>query len=125
MNPFVKNFDELLIRISESSDSVLFINSKQEDCIFEELLIQSMVRFVNGQSIKFTAIRNIKLKPEFKNKGHFTKFIEYLILLKRPLLIHDIVNDSLIDFFLKYNFGTFMDCKHDLKMLCMFKINFD
>ena len=125
MNPFVKNFDELLIRISESSDSVLFINSKQEDCIFEELLIQSMVRFVNGQSIKFTAIRNIKLKPEFKNKGHFTKFIEYLILLKRPLLIHDIVNDSLIDFFLKYNFGTFIDYKHDLKMLCMFKINFD
>jgi hypothetical protein len=84
-----------------------------------------MVRFVNGQSIKFIAIRNIKLKPEFKNKGHFTKFIESLISLKRPLLIHDIVNDSLIDFFLKYNFGTFMDCKHDLKMLCMFKINFD
>ena len=125
MNPFVKNFDELLIRISESSDSILFINSKHEDCIFEELLIQSMVRFVNGQSIKFTAIRNIKLKPEFKNKGQFTKFIESLISLKRPLLIHDIVNDSLIDFFLKYNFGTFMDCKHDLKMLCMFKINFD
>ena len=125
MSPFVKNFDELLIRISESPDSVLFINSKQEDCIFEELLIQSMVRFVNGQSIKFIAIRNIKLKQEFKNKGHFTKFIESLILLKRPLLIHDIVNDSLIDFFLKYNFGTFIDCKHDLKMLCMFKINFD
>jgi hypothetical protein len=125
MNPFVKNFDELLIRISESSDSILFINSKQEDCIFEELLIQSMVRFVNGQNIKFIAIRNIKLKPEFKNKGQFTKFIESLISLKRPLLIHDIVNDSLIDFFLKYNFGTFMDCKHDLKMLCMFKINFD
>ena len=125
MNPFVKNFDELLIRISESSDSILFINSKQEDCIFEELLIQSMVRFVNGQNIKFIAIRNIKLKQEFKNKGHFTKFIESLISLKRPLLIHDIVNDSLIDFFLKYNFGTFMDYKHDLKMLCMFKINFD
>ena len=125
MNPFVKNFDELFIRISESSDSVLFINSKQEDCIFEELLIQSMVRFVNGQNVKFIAIRNIKLKPEFKNKGQFTKFIESLISLKRPLLIHDIVNDSLIDFFLKYNFGTFMDCKHDLKMLCMFKINFD
>ena len=125
MNPFVKNFDELLIRISESSDSILFINSKHEDCIFEELLIQSMVRFVNGQSIKFTAIRNIKLKPEFKNKGQFTKFIESLISLKRPLLIHDIVNDSLIDFFLKYNFGTLIDYKHDLKMLCMFKINFD
>jgi hypothetical protein len=84
-----------------------------------------MVRFVNGQSIKFIAIRNIKLKPEFKNKGHFTKFIESLISLKRPLLIHDIVNDSLIDFFLKYNFGTLIDYKHDLKMLCMFKINFD
>jgi hypothetical protein len=125
MNPFVKNFDELLIRISESPDSVLFINSNQEDCIFEELLIQSMVRFVNGQNVKFIAIRNVKLKPEFKNKGQFTKFIESLISLKRPLLIHDIVNDSLIDFFLKYNFGTFMDCKHDLKMLCMFKINFD
>ena len=125
MNPFVKNFDELLIRISESPDSVLFINSNQEDCIFEELLIQSMVRFVNGQNVKFIAIRNVKLKQEFKNKGHFTKFIESLISLKRPLLIHDIVNDSLIDFFLKYNFGTFMDCKHDLKMLCMFKINFD
>ena len=125
MNPFVKNFDELLIRISESSDSILFINSNQEDCIFEELLIQSMVRFVNGQNVKFIAIRNVKLKQEFKNKGQFTKFIESLISLKRPLLIHDIVNDSLIDFFLKYNFGTFMDCKHDLKMLCMFKINFD
>lgn len=125
MNPFVKNFDELLIRISESPDSVLFINSNQEDCIFEELLIQSMVRFVNGQNVKFIAIRNVKLKQEFKNKGQFTKFIESLISLKRPLLIHDIVNDSLIDFFLKYNFGTFMDCKHDLKMLCMFKINFD
>ena len=125
MSPFVKNFDELLIRISESPDSVLFINSNQEDCIFEELLIQSMVRFVNGQSIKFIAIRNIKLKPEFKNKGQFTKFIESLISLKRPLLIHDIVNDSLIDFFLKYNFGTLIDYKYDLKMLCMFKINFD
>ena len=125
MSPFVKNFDELLIRISESSDSILFINSNQEDCIFEELLIQSMVRFVNGQNIKFIAIRNIKLKQEFKNKGHFTKFIESLISLKRPLLIHDIVNDSLIDFFLKYNFGTLIDYKYDLKMLCMFKINFD
>ena len=125
MNPFVKNFDELFIRISESPDSVLFINSNQEDCIFEELLIQSMVRFVNGQNIKFIAIRNIKLKQEFKNKGHFTKFIESLISLKRPLLIHDIVNDSLIDFFLKYNFGTLIDYKYDLKMLCMFKINFD
>ena len=125
MSPFVKNFDELLIRISESPDSVLFINSNQEDCIFEELLIQSMVRFVNGQNIKFIAIRNIKLKQEFKNKGHFTKFIESLISLKRPLLIHDIVNGSLIDFFLKYNFGTLIDYKYDLKMLCMFKINFD
>lgn len=125
MSPFVKNFDELITGISESQNSVLFINSKQEDSIFEELLIQSMVRFINGQNIKFIAIRNIKLKPEFKSNGQFTKFIESLISLKRPLLIHDIVNDSLVDFFLKYKFGTFIDCKRSDKLLCMFKINFD
>ena len=125
MNPFVKNFDELFTGISESQNSVLFINSKQEDSIFEELLIQSMVRFINGHDVKFIAIRNIKLKPEFKSNGQFTKFIESLISLKRPLLIHDIVNDSLVDFFLKYKFGTFIDCKRSDKLLCMFKINFD
>ena len=40
-------------------------------------------------------------------------------------IVNDIVNDSLVDFCLKYKFGTFIDCKRSDNLLCMCKINFD
>lgn len=125
MNPFINNFDELFARIADSKSTFLFINSNKQDSIFEELLVQTLSRSINGKSIDFIGIKNIKLKPEYKGNKEFTNFIELLISLNRPIMIHDVINPSLIDFFLKYKFGTFIDNKNGLKMLCLYKINFD
>lgn len=127
MNPFVNDFNELYTKLKESvsKDSFVFVNAESQNSIFEKLLVQTLVRTINGNSIKFIGVRVVELKPEYKSNGEFTKFIDLLIGLKHPILIHDIVNDRLIEFFYERKFGLNTETKYGKTLLNMFRINFD
>src|SRR5579875_1513346 len=95
-NPFIKNFDSLLLNIQKDVDdgeSSLYINDESSDSMFDRLLVQSLKREINGKEIKFLAIRDVTLKEEFRGKSFFTSFFKELNKLNIDLMFHDVIND--------------------------------
>ena len=99
-NVFILNGNEehllFLYNIFKNNDTFiqyltsLFINS--DDGVFDKLFIQVLERRIKSKKIKFFAIRNISLKPEFVGLGLFSSFLSQLEELNINLLFHDVVN---------------------------------
>lgn len=129
-NPFVKNFEQLLNNIQEDIKELplitsLYIAKETPDSIFKELLVQCLKRTVKGKEIEFLAIRNVKLKEEYKGKKHFTNFVESLEKLPMPVLYHDVVNDKLIPFFENRKYQVLKETKNEHELISFYKnINF-
>lgn len=126
-NPFVKNLEELFMKIKQdieqdSSISCLYIAKESEDSILEKLLVQPMYRNINGKDVKFLSIRNIKIKEKHKSKKFFTEFIDNIELLKVPILFHDIVNENLISFFSKRGYKFLKEKKYNSELISMYKL---
>lgn len=125
-SPFVINFDELFENIK--SDIIndgyvsLYIAADKHDSMFEKLLVQELVRTINNQQIKFIAIREIKLKENYKSQKSFTHFVEKLETLHYPIMYHDIVNDKLIPFFDKLCYKIFKEKKYEHEVTSMIKL---
>jgi hypothetical protein len=124
--PFVKNFEELFANImkdiKEDGYVSLYIADKSEESIFEKILVQELKRNVKGKEISFVGIRNIVLKPNFKSKKLFTKFVENLETLNVPLMFHDIINEKLIPFFNKKGYSLYKEKKYEQLVTSMYKI---
>lgn len=125
-NPFVYNFDNLLKKIKEfKNKDFVFIEEQEDYSIFEKLLVQSFKRNINGEDVSFVAIRNIVLKNQYKSKGLFSNFMDLLEQENLNIMLHDIINDDLLEFFKKRNYETYIDTKNNEIRICMFKLNND
>ena len=67
--------------------------------LFNELLIQSIVRYDRQEKIdrKYLALRNIDVKPEYRNKGIAGFIVKQMLNIKNvrfvPLMFYNIVNE--------------------------------
>lgn len=127
-NPLVSNFNELLSKIQEDlkEDKVftgLYIAKDSEDSLLEELLVQPLVRKINGKEVTFLSIRNVVLKEQYKGKKLFTDFVQELENLKTPILFHDIVNDKLIPFFGGRGYKMHKEKKYEQEVVSMYRLN--
>lgn len=126
-NPFVKSFEQLLNHIQEDMKELpaitsLYIAKDTPDSIFKELLVQCLKRTINGREINFLAIRNVKLKEEYKGQKYFTHFVEALEKLPVPVLYHDVVNDKLIPFFEKCGYQILKEVKNEHELISFYKL---
>lgn len=127
-NPLVSNFNELLSKIKEDlkEDKVftgLYIAKDSEDSLLEELLVQPLVRKINGKEVTFLSIRNVVLKEQYKGKKLFTDFVQELESLKTPLIFHDIVNDKLLPFFGGRGYKMHKEKKYEQEVVSMYRLN--
>lgn len=123
-NPFVKNFDDLLQAIAQDAqitEMSLYIASDKNDSIFEELLVQPLVREIEGVKIRFLSIRNIKLKDNYKSKKLFTNFVKQLENLYIPIMFHDVVNKKLVTFFERNNYYVLHERKYNASVVSYYK----
>ena len=123
-NPFISNFPQLLEKIKldiQNHEDSLFINS--DDGVFDKLFIQVLERRIKSKKIKFFAIRNISLKPEFVGLGLFSSFLSQLEELNINLLFHDVVNPNLKKYLLDRNYEILCEKKYECTVISLFKMN--
>jgi hypothetical protein len=124
-NPFIKNFDSLLLNIQEdinNGESSLYINDESIDSMFSRLLVQSLKREINGQEVKFLAIRDVTLKENFRGKKLFTNFFTELNKLNIDLMFHDIINDRFYKFLIKQQYQVFKEIKNGEELTSCYKL---
>lgn len=129
MNPIVNSLSELLERLQKdvlNNDIGLYITDRgNENSLFEELLVQELLRVVNSKEESFLAIRNIVLKKQYQSLGLFTEFLEVLEKLNVNLMFHDVVNKKLFSFLQKRGYKQFFEVKsgHDVTSLYKLKVS--
>lgn len=84
---------------------------------FEQLLIQNLVR----DNVTFISLRNIVIAKEYRGIGLFKDLVNALEETNRPILIDDIVNESLFSFFKKRGYVSYEYIKNNKKIKCMMK----
>ncbi len=62
---------------------------------FKSLLIQNLIREVNGKEQSFLSIRDIEILPQYRGKGHFKKIFDIIESKKVPFYFDDVVNPKL------------------------------
>lgn len=123
-NPFIRNFDELIVNIKNdinSGESSLYIAKDDESSMIKELLVQNLERNINGKKVTFLAIRNIVLKEEFKGNGYFSKFLMELESLKINIMFHDVINPRLMNFLKTKNFKEYKEKKYEDEVISLYK----
>lgn len=123
-NPFIRNFDELIVNIKNdinSGDSSLYIAKDDETSMIKELLVQNLERHINGKKITFLSIRNIVLKEDFKGKGYFSKFLMELESLNVNIMFHDVINPRLMNFLKTKNFKEYKEKKYEDEVISLYK----
>lgn len=124
-NPFIRNFDELIINLKndiESKESSLYIAKDDENSMIKELLVQNLEREINGKKVSFIAIRNIKLKEEFKGKGYFSNFLIELENLKVNIMFHDVINSRLMIYLKSQNYHEYKEKKYEEEVISLYKV---
>jgi hypothetical protein len=106
----------------DNGDSSLYINDESSESMFDRLLVQSLKRVINGKEIKFLAIRDIKLKEEFRGKNSFTSFFKELNKLNIDLMFHDVINDKFYKFLIKQNYQVFKEIKNGEELVSCYKL---
>ena len=123
-NPFIRNFDELIVNIKNdinSGESSLYIAKDDESSMIKELLVQNLERNINGKKVTFLAIRNIVLKEEFKGNGYFSKFLMELESLNVNIMFHDVINSRLMNFLKTKNFKEYKEKKYEDEVISLYK----
>lgn len=124
-NPFIRDFDELVINLKndiESKESSLYIAKDDENSMIKELLVQNLEREINGKKISFIAIRNIVLNEEFKGKGYFSKFLIELENLKVNVMFHDVINSRLMIYLKSKNYHEYKEKKYEEEVISLYKV---
>lgn len=124
-NPFIRNFDELIINLKndiESKESSLYIAKDDENSMIKELLVQNLEREINDKKVSFIAIRNIVLKEEFKGKGYFSNFLIELENLKVNIMFHDVINSRLMIYLKSQNYHEYKEKKYEEEVISLYKV---
>ncbi len=124
-NPFIRDFDELIINLKndiKSKESSLYIAKDDENSMIKELLVQNLEREINGKKISFIAIRNIVLNEEFKGKGYFSKFLIELENLKVNIMFHDVINSRLMIYLKSQNYHEYKEKKYEEEVISLYKV---
>ena len=124
-NPFIRNFDELIINLKndiESKESSLYIAKDDESSMIKELLVQNLEREINGKRVSFIAIRNIVLKEDFKGKGYFSNFLIELESLRKNIMFHDVINDRLMIYLKSKNYHEYKEKKYEEEVISLYKV---
>lgn len=124
-NPFIKNFEHLFssIRVDiKEKGQISGCYIADESGIFDNLLVQPLIRSIFSKEIKFTGVRNIVLKEQHKSKGLFTEFVNSLEALDIPIIYHDVVNSRLVPYFNKRDYKTYKDYKYEQQITSFYRI---
>lgn len=88
----------------------------------EELLIQDLKRTVNNKEYSFIALRNIKIREEYRSEGIFKQIINKLESLNKNIIIYDIVSDIILDYCKRDNYIEFIGIKNNQQIECRYKL---
>ena len=113
---YLDNIDDLIPYIENNPDCNIVV-VKAHDC---EILIQSLVRNINGKDITFFTLRNMCIPENMRHKGFFKNVVNTMISTDRNIMFHDVVNDYLKDYFTKMEYTHFIDVKNYHKLDCWY-----
>lgn len=91
-----------------------------ETDVFDKLLIQDLVREVNGREIRFMALRNIVVKEKERNKGYFKKVVQTMLDTGRPVLLDDIINNNVYSMVKGLGFKNYAYTKRGKRCHCLY-----
>ena len=121
----VETFDQLIDNLKydiESGDDSLYIGDKNIQSIFERLLVMPLVREIDGSRRTFLAVRDVKLKPDFRGKGYFSKFLDDFEALGINIMFHDVVNHHLRHHLKSRGFKEYIEYKNGSKLISFYKV---
>lgn len=126
MSPFVNSFKELIEKIRkdflDEGSFGIYISRNDDSSIFEELLVQELIRNVDGQDVVFLALRNIVLKEQFKGHKLLSSFLSELEEMNCNIMFHDIINPKLYAFLEKRGYVIFQEEKYDHQIKSMIRM---
>lgn len=115
----IEDFFTELEKVDKNNFCDFFMVSKCSP--FETLLIQKLVRNVNGVDTSFFGVRDFKLLKDSQGKGIFTRMLEILERNKVPVLIDDIINPKLEIWLSKRGYEPLITQKYNQKINSRFK----
>lgn len=128
MSPFVTNFKELLLKIQENLESGrigIYLTKDSDNSIFEELLVQELIRTIDGESVSFLAIRNIVLVEPCRGLKLLSNFLEELEKLNVNIMFHDTINSNLQKFLNARGYIEFKEQKYEHALNSMYLLKID
>ena len=111
---FCRKTEEIFSYIKENPNFTILIAETYQ---VEQLLIQNLIR----DKIEYLSLRNIVISKKCRGIGLFKDIVNALEETKRPILIDDILNESLFSFFEKRGYAHYEYIKNNKKIKCMVK----
>jgi hypothetical protein len=111
------NLEDILKAI-DSYDLILVANNTVE---IENLLIQDIKRTINDKEYSFIALKNIKVREGYRNKGIFKQVLSKLESFNKNIIIYDIISDIILDYCKRNNYIEFIDIKNNQQIECRYK----
>jgi hypothetical protein len=121
---FVKTLDELIVNLKDDiniSELSLYMGKKEDESILESLLVIHLNREIDGKQRTFLAVRDIKLKPEFRGKGYFSKFLKDFESLGVSIMFHDVINPNLFQYLKLKGFKEYREDKYGMEVISLYK----
>lgn len=79
----------------------------------EKMLVQRLNRVINNVEVSFLSVRDIKIEDKFQRQGIFSSFLDILESKGIPIMIDDIINDSLDNFLMKRGYQSYIYKKYE------------
>lgn len=111
---YCRKTEEIFSYIKENPNFNILIAETYQ---IEQLLIQNLIR----DKIEYLSLRNVVISEECRGIGLFKDIVNALEETKRPILIDDILNESLFSFFAKRGYVPYEYVKNNKRIKCMVK----
>ncbi len=69
--------------------------------LFTALSVQTVLREIDGEQVKFLAVKCIEIKEKYRSQKIFSKLLDILESKNIPIFIDDILNNRLFSFLTK------------------------
>lgn len=69
--------------------------------LFTALSVQTVLREIDGEQVKFLAVKCIEIKEKYRSQKTFSKLLDILESKNIPIFIDDILNNRLFSFLTK------------------------
>lgn len=106
MNEQLSNFFEIINKVDNTNyQSFSLFESELKHMygidLFTALSIQTVIREIEGEQVKFIAVKCIELKEKYRSQKIFNKLLDILESKNIPIFIDDILNNRLFEFLTK------------------------